>query len=425
MFFANPSLADPIRGLKRRANLLFIVKAAAIAPFLIVVPVVVGLDFVGSFLTVALLANLILSLILWGIAQRWPLVAVNALLAIDAALIVLTDGSPFEIRGITWVMAVTAPFLASVVTFRPRASYIATVILLGIILTGTALKAGPPLRATVEMPPGIFVARIALLVVAMLFVAIFSDVVVTRLFEANRRLDRLRRKAEQANTVKSRLMAALSHDLRSPLALVVTSAEVMLTDPDEPPTELHMELLGRITEQSYRLLNMIDDLLDTAQLESGPPELKRTSFPLADLVQDSLAVARMTAGPGKHIEFIVDIPADLPPITADEIRMQRVLNNLLVNAVKFTHEGSVTVRARADSDQMRVEVLDTGPGITPGMEEAIFEPYRRDNTNAPGSGLGLAIVREFVTLHGGQVSARNRDDRSGTIFTVTLPLGGQ
>jgi signal transduction histidine kinase len=424
MSLVKPSLADPVRGLKRRANLLFIIKVAAIAPFIIIVPMVVGLGFVGSFLTVALFTNLILSLILWGVAQRWPLLAVNVLLAIDAVLIVLTDGSPSEIRGITWVMAVTGPFLASVVTFRPRASYIAAAILLGIILVGTALKTGPPLMATIEMPPGIFIARIALLVVAMLFVAIFSDAVVTRLFKVNQRLDRLRRQAEQANAVKSRLMAALSHDLRSPLALVVTSAEVMLTDQDEPPTELHRELLERIIEQSYRLLNMIDDLLDTVRLESGPPELKRTAFSLADLVNDSLSVARI-AGPGKQIEFIVDIPVDLPTITADEIRIQRMLNNLLINAVKFTDEGSVTVRARADSNQVCIEVLDTGPGITPGMEEAIFEPYRRDSTDAPGSGLGLSIVREFVTLHGGQVSARNRDDCTGTVFTVILPLGGQ
>jgi two-component system sensor histidine kinase KdpD len=232
-------------------------------------------------------------------------------------------------------------------------------------------------------------------------------------------VDRARLVAE-TDRLQAALLTSISHDLRTPLASIIGSV-TSLSEALDPSTR--RDLIGNIRDEAERLNGFIGNLLDMTRLESGPLQLRIGAVELSDVVGSALRrAAKMLAG---HRTKAVLQP-DLPMLDADEVLLEQVLFNLLDNASKYSPTGSlITIRAWQDGSHIILQVLDEGPGIPPDDVERVFDKFYRvgspDRRHA-GTGLGLAISRGFVEAMRGSITAGNRTDRSGAVFTVALPV---
>lgn len=251
-----------------------------------------------------------------------------------------------------------------------------------------------------------------------------------RLQTARSEAEKLRHRAETASEAKTRFLATMSHELRTPLNAILGFSE-MIRD----------ELLGKIQNKAYRgyagdihasgthLLHLINEILDISKIEAGKMELSLQAVSLSDLLSGALRVVEIRAHEN-HLRMRVDVPDDLPKIWADEQAMKQVLLNLLSNSVKFTPPGgSITLRARVTDSMARIEVTDTGIGMSEGDLSRVFQPFERaDNSyhltadeKAGGTGLGLALVQRLVAMHRGNVQIESEPGK-GTTATIELPL---
>jgi two-component system sensor histidine kinase KdpD len=227
----------------------------------------------------------------------------------------------------------------------------------------------------------------------------------------------LRARSEE---MRSSLLSAVSHDLRTPLA-AITGAATELRDggPAATPAQ-RSDLIETICEESERLERLLSNLLDMTRVESGALQVKREWVPLEEIVGSALTRLETLLGE-RSIE--VDLDADLPLLSADPVLLEQVFVNLLENAAKYTPSGTpIAIRAHPKGDVVQIEVADRGPGLSPGQESQIFEKFSRgDHVGIHGVGLGLAICRGIVQAHGGTVAAENRPD-GGAIFRITFPI---
>ncbi len=225
----------------------------------------------------------------------------------------------------------------------------------------------------------------------------------------------------ESERLRNSLLAALSHDLRTPLTVLVGLAESLaLTKPPLSPVQL--ESAEAIQDEARRMSTMVSNLLDMARIESGEVKLNLQWQPLEEVVGSALNAARAML---KQHALEVNIPRDLPLVRFDALLIERVLVNLLENASKYTPPGSkITLAAQTIGDSLSVSVSDDGPGLTAGREEAVFQKFTRGERESatPGVGLGLAICRAIVESHHGKIVAMNRPG-GGARFTFTLPLG--
>ena len=239
--------------------------------------------------------------------------------------------------------------------------------------------------------------------------------------------DRLRQAAadaevlRRADDLKTALLGAVSHDLRTPLASIIASAgSLRQADVEWTPTERD-GFLADIEAEARRLARIVANLLDLSRMESGTLRPERGWYDLAALVDDVLGRLRPdTAAHAVHVA----VPEDLPPVPLDYVEIDQVLSNLLENAVRHTPAGTnVWIDAHASADELVMTVTDDGPGIPSGARERLFDPFVRagDRRGAPGAGLGLAIARGLVEAHGGRIRADARPG-GGTIVRFTLPL---
>jgi len=263
----------------------------------------------------------------------------------------------------------------------------------------------------------------AYLVVSSWFV--FDALFVVALVHPYRELDALRAHVEDELVVTIRqlrhttelredLLRAISHDLRNPLQIVVLQAQrlqrALEGDRARP--------VGAILAASRRMDRMLRDLADSARSESGAIELAATAVPLRPFVADLLALADGSLD-GQRVENAV--PDAVPPVLADPDRLERILANVVGNALKYSRD-RVVVRADADGAEVRVSVADRGPGIAEGDLPRIFDRYYRGQRHeGEGLGLGLFIVRKLVEAHGGRIWAESRPGEGAT-FTFTLPI---
>lgn len=235
--------------------------------------------------------------------------------------------------------------------------------------------------------------------------------------------DQARRAALRAKTeeLRSSLLAAVSHDLRTPLAVITGASTTLRDDPSLAPA-VRDDLTATIVDEAERLERLVTNLLDMTRLDSGSVELKREWVPFDELV--GVALDRLK-GPLAKRPVSVSVPPDLPLVQVDALLMQQLLVNLLENAAKHTPEGSaIDLRTEVAENALVVEVGDRGPGIYEGDEERIFERfYRGPKARASGVGLGLPICRAIAQAHGGTIRARNRPD-GGAVFQVSIPLVG-
>ncbi|WP_298378998.1 sensor histidine kinase KdpD [Azospirillum sp.] len=228
--------------------------------------------------------------------------------------------------------------------------------------------------------------------------------------------------AAETERLRSALLTSISHDLRTPLASILGSATSLKSYGPMLDDAARLELTSTIQEEAERLNRFIANLLDMTRLESGAIRPRADAVDLSEVVGSALErVGRILAG---H-RVTMDLAADLPMVEIDAVLFEQALFNLLDNAGKYAPAGSlITVRARAEPGRVRVEVLDEGDGIPPEDVERIFDKFYRvhaQDRQRAGTGLGLAICRGFVEAMGGTITAANRRDRSGAVFTLTLP----
>jgi two-component system sensor histidine kinase KdpD len=222
--------------------------------------------------------------------------------------------------------------------------------------------------------------------------------------------------------MRSSLLSAVSHDLRTPLGVITGAATALRDETPSMTKDQRAELVDTICEEAERLARLVGNLLDMTRVESGGLQVKREWVPVEELVGSALTRLE------KQLEgrsIAIDIPADHPLVSVDPVLMQQVLVNLLENADKYTPPGSpIQIRGSRANGALVLEVIDSGPGIPAGTEGKIFEKfYRGPHTGIAGAGLGLSICKGIVEAHDGSIHAERRD-RGGAIFRVTLPLVG-
>lgn len=225
----------------------------------------------------------------------------------------------------------------------------------------------------------------------------------------------------ESERLRNSLLSAISHDLRTPLAALVGMADSLaMTQP--PPQGRQAELAEAMRQAALRMNSLVNNLLDMARLQSGTVILNRQWVPLEEVIGSSLKAMAGTLEPGR---VRVVLPDDLPLLHLDASLFERVLCNLLENAVKYTPDGSpIEIGADVDSHRVRMMVDDHGPGLPQHREESMFQMFERGRKECatPGVGLGLAICRAIVEAHGGTISGQTRAGR-GARFTVELPRG--
>jgi signal transduction histidine kinase len=232
------------------------------------------------------------------------------------------------------------------------------------------------------------------------------------------------RQLEAASQHKSEFLANMSHELRTPLNAIIGFSEVLAEGMFGDINEKQTEYLRDILESGQHLLSLINDILDLSKIEAGRMELEPADFDLPNAIENALILVRERASrQGIALQRTVD--ERLGMIRADERKVKQVLLNLLSNAVKFTpDEGRIDVRAGLRDGVAEISVSDTGVGIAPEDQEAVFEEFRQVGTAAKkveGTGLGLALSRKFIELHGGRIWAKSQVG-VGSTFTFTLPV---
>ena len=225
----------------------------------------------------------------------------------------------------------------------------------------------------------------------------------------------------ESERLRNSLLAAISHDLRTPLSALVGMAE-SLTMMKLPAGSAELETAQRIREAAMRMNSLVSNMLDMARLQSGPVQLNRQWQPLEEVIGTSLKAMSSVL---EQRPVKVALADDLPLVDIDAVLFERVLCNLLENAAKYTPPGSpIDIRAEAAGDQVVITMDDTGPGLPKGKEAAIFDMFERGRkeSSTPGVGLGLAICRAIVEAHGGRIRGETRP-QGGARFTIELPRG--
>jgi len=241
---------------------------------------------------------------------------------------------------------------------------------------------------------------------------------------SNREIAEKSRQIEVASQHKSEFLANMSHELRTPLNAIIGFSEVLSDRMFGELNEKQEEYLKDIYASGTHLLSLINDILDLSKIEAGRMELELTDFDLPTALDNALMLVRERAG-RRGITLQTSVDERLGQIQADERKIRQVVLNLLSNAIKFTPEGGrIEVAAVPRDGLVEVSVSDTGVGIAPEDQEAVFEEFRQVGTaerKAEGTGLGLTLCRKFVELHGGRIWLKSQVG-GGSTFTFRLPL---
>jgi signal transduction histidine kinase len=232
------------------------------------------------------------------------------------------------------------------------------------------------------------------------------------------------RQVEAASQHKSEFLANMSHELRTPLNAIIGFSEVLSERMFGDLNEKQEEYLKDIYASGTHLLSLINDILDLSKIEAGRMELELTEFHLPTALDNALTLVRERAA-RRSITLDISIDERLGEVRADERKIRQVVLNLLSNAIKFTPEGGrIEVAAVPRDGSVEVSVSDTGVGIAPEDQEAVFDEFRQVGTaekKAEGTGLGLTLCRKFIELHGGLIRVKS-ELGVGSTFTFTIPV---
>jgi len=227
--------------------------------------------------------------------------------------------------------------------------------------------------------------------------------------------------------LKDEFMASMSHELRTPLNAILGMSEALQEQIFGPLNDKQRHYLETIEESGYHLLSLINDILDISKIEAGEMHLMQDTIHVEDICRSSLAFISESAAE-KHLKINRSLQENIPPFTADSLRMKQILINLLSNAVKFTPEGgSIGIEAMVNEERslLKFVVWDTGIGIANKDTSRLFKPFVQLDSSLSrqynGTGLGLALVYSLTKLHGGGITMESEPGQ-GTRFTITLPL---
>lgn len=240
--------------------------------------------------------------------------------------------------------------------------------------------------------------------------------------ESFKRLEEAKEKAEAASRQKSAFLATMSHELRTPLNGILGFAELLRYELENPE---HRSYIDIIEQSGSHLLNLVNEILDLAKIESGEMRFNQVATPLTSLITDCAASHRVSAQ-AKGLTFELNLAPDLPlAVSTDPTRLCQILNHLLSNAVKFTATGQISLIVTQREHEITFAVRDTGPGIPPENHEIIFEKFHQLanflTREQGGAGLGLALVKQLAEHMGGRVTL-DSEVGVGSTFAVHLPL---
>jgi signal transduction histidine kinase len=244
-----------------------------------------------------------------------------------------------------------------------------------------------------------------------------------KVMERTRELSAGNEKLAAASEHKSRFLANVNHELRTPLSSIIGYARLLRRETAGQITSMQEENLTDLLRNAERLLGMIDGLLDLAKIEAGKVDVQIAPVHVAEVIQDAVTTIEPMLD-GQPIRIIPEVPAAMPRVSTDREKLRQIVINLLGNAVKFTDRGEIRISAFQENGHFKVAVADTGIGIERGDLDRIFDEFDRGRLASAGSyrgtGLGLAIVKRLVDLLGGSVAVESELGK-GSTFTVILP----
>lgn len=251
----------------------------------------------------------------------------------------------------------------------------------------------------------------------------FNEMVST-IQEREDSLEEARIEAERANQIKSAFLASVSHELRTPLNAIINLSGFVADGDLGPVSEEQEDVLKDVVRSGKHLLNLINDVLDMSKIETDSLQLFLVdNMDVNGIVRDTLSTARSLIN-DKPVELKVELADDIPPIRGDTQRITQVLLNLVSNACKFTHEGSITLATKRNGDEIIISVTDTGTGIEPEHFDSIFQAFVQTDTGirqGGGTGLGLPISKSLVEAHNGKLWVTS-EIGAGSTFHVSLPV---
>lgn len=241
------------------------------------------------------------------------------------------------------------------------------------------------------------------------------------------RMEEAVKRAKKADNAKSHFLANMSHELRTPLNAIIGYSELLEEETHENGLVQYSSDLQKIHHSGTHLLNLINEILDLSKVEQGQVEIHLEEIDIQQLIDEVRTTIEPLAEKNAN-QLMFNLPADIGSFRTDLTKLRQVLFNLLSNACKFTHEGTVVLDVQKKDDDKHSSIIftieDSGIGIAPERIDAIFEPFRQETTDTSkkfgGTGLGLAISKRFTELLGGQLMLSSRKGE-GSVFTVQLP----
>jgi len=263
----------------------------------------------------------------------------------------------------------------------------------------------------------------------------FMERLEEKVFERTKELERTNKELTNANELKGRFIANVSHELKTPLHSIIGFAEILLQKTFGDLTDKQQKYLTTIFTSGKHLFHLVNNILDLAKIEAGKVELSCQTFTVEDVVEEVMSVIRPLSDK-KRIEQKVAVHGKISAFTADRLKIKQILYNLLSNAIKFTPEyGKVGIEieeilstkkkfawAMENQKFLRISVWDNGPGIKREDRERIFEEFEQldPSKSTEGTGLGLSLTKKLVEIHGGQIEVLG-EHKQGAIFNVYLP----
>jgi len=243
--------------------------------------------------------------------------------------------------------------------------------------------------------------------------------------ERTQDLERANEELKRLDQVKTSFFSLINHEMRTPLTAIIGYIDLLLGRDSLTPDE--QQMVHTMRNNSHRLLDLVNNILDISRIEDGKLTLVRRAIEMRPLVSQAIDVVKPMADK-KHVTINVDISPQIPDVWGDPKRVHQILVNLLSNAVKYTPDtGTVTVTAQPSEalDMVKIGVRDTGIGISADLLPVIFDRFSRierpETEHTVGTGLGLSIAKGLVEVQGGEIWVESEEGR-GTCFTFTLPV---